>query len=176
MWDGHTTFRASGLAGCQRSVCGCVSVRLLGRSSSGGSGLILPGTPMTRLCGGTSRLTRAPAAMKLPFPMRTPGRMTAPPPITTSSSMVAPVVGSVEIVCGCLVLLGLLTRPAVAGLLCVIGTAIATTKVPILLKSGFWAMEDPSRTDFSMLMCLLFLLIVGGGRWSLDRLLSRGQG
>ncbi len=84
-----------------------------------------------------------------------------------------PFVGVVEIVCGALLLLGLLTRLGALLLLIDIGVAIATTKVPILLKSGFFAMEDPARTDYSMFMSLLFLLIVGAGWWSLDALLSR---
>lgn len=79
-----------------------------------------------------------------------------------------PFVGLVEIVCGLLLLLGLLTRLGAVLLLIDISVAIATTKVPILLKSGFFAMEDPARTDYSMLMSLLFLLLVGAGRWSLD--------
>ena len=87
--------------------------------------------------------------------------------------LTGPFVGVVEIVCGLLLLLGLLTRLGAILLLIDISVAIATTKVPILLKSGFFAMEDPARTDYSMLMSLLFLLIVGAGRWSLDALLSR---
>ncbi|MBZ5499337.1 MAG: DoxX family protein [Acidobacteriia bacterium] len=79
-----------------------------------------------------------------------------------------PFVGGVEIVCGLMLLMGLLTRLGAILLLIDISVAIATTKVPILLKSGFFAMEDPARTDYSMFMSLLFLLIVGGGRWSLD--------
>ncbi len=88
--------------------------------------------------------------------------------------VLGPFVGGVEIVCGALLIFGLLTRLASIPLLIDICFAIATTKVPILLKSGFWAMEDPARTDYSMLMSLLFLLAVGGGRWSLDRLFTRG--
>jgi hypothetical protein len=41
------------------------------------------------------------------------------------------------------------------------------------MKSGFFAMEDPARTDYAMLMSTAFLLIVGGGRWSLDRRYSK---
>lgn len=84
-----------------------------------------------------------------------------------------PFVGVVEIVCGLLLLLGLLTRLGAIPLLIDISVAIATTKVPILLKSGFFAMEDPARTDYSMFLSLLFLLIVGAGRWSLDAYLGR---
>ena len=36
------------------------------------------------------------------------------------------------------------------------------------IRSGFFAMEDPARTDYSMLMGLIFLAAVGAGRWSLD--------
>ena len=79
------------------------------------------------------------------------------------------IVGGLEIVCGALVLLGLWTRFAAVPLLAIIGTAIATTKVPILHHQGAWAMLHEARTDFSMALGLMFLLIVGGGAWALDR-------
>ncbi len=79
-------------------------------------------------------------------------------------------VGCVEIVCGVLVLLGLLTRLAAIPLTVVMLTAIATTKVPILLNTGFWSMAHEARTDFSMLLGSLFLLVVGAGPASLDAL------
>ncbi len=82
----------------------------------------------------------------------------------------APVVGAVEILCGALVILGLQMRTAAVPLLIVIGTAIATTKIPMLHHhGGVWAMLHESRTDFSMVLGLLFLLIVGPGSWSVDR-------
>jgi uncharacterized membrane protein YphA (DoxX/SURF4 family) len=49
--------------------------------------------------------------------------------------------------------------------------AIASTKVPILLSDGFWKMAHEARTDWSMLLGSLFLLIAGAGRCSLDALL-----
>ncbi len=84
-------------------------------------------------------------------------------------------VGAFEVVCGALVLLGLATRVAVLPLLVVICTAIVTTKVPELSRAGqgFWFMVSDARTDFSMLMSLLFLLIAGPGNWSLDSLLEK---
>jgi putative oxidoreductase len=82
--------------------------------------------------------------------------------------VMGPFVGIVEIVCGLLVLLGLRTRLAAVPLLCVISTAIVVTKIPILFKAGFWRMEDVGRTDYSMLMGLLFLLFAGSGSLSLD--------
>ena len=82
-------------------------------------------------------------------------------------------VGSFEIICGSLVLAGLLTRLAVIPLLVIMTTAILTTKVPILMKSGFWKMAHEARTDFAMFLGSLFLLIVGAGIFSLDALFSR---
>jgi putative oxidoreductase len=60
-------------------------------------------------------------------------------------------------------------------LLVVIMTAIATTKVPELFRvnQGFWFMVSDSRTDFAMLCSLLFLILAGGGAWSLDAVLGR---
>ena len=80
----------------------------------------------------------------------------------------APFVGGVEIVCGALLLLGLLTRLATIPLLIDIVVAIVTTKVPILIAKGFWPMEAAARADYAMLMGLLFLLVAGAGSWSLD--------
>jgi len=65
-------------------------------------------------------------------------------------------------------LVGLLTRLSAIPLIIDMLVAIATTKVPILLKDGFWAMAHEARTDWSMLLGLIFLLIFGGGVWSLD--------
>lgn len=82
--------------------------------------------------------------------------------------VMGPFVGTVEIVCGLLVLLGLRARLASIPLLCVISTAIVVTKIPILFKAGFWRMEDVGRTDYSMFMGLIFLLFAGSGSLSLD--------
>jgi uncharacterized membrane protein YphA (DoxX/SURF4 family) len=80
----------------------------------------------------------------------------------------APLVGAVEIICGILVVLGLFTRWAAVPLLAVILTAIFTTKIPMLHHAGIWAMLHEARTDFSMLLGLIFLLIAGAGSWSMD--------
>lgn len=90
-----------------------------------------------------------------------------------SPELLAPFVGGFEIVCGALILPGLFTRLAAIPLLTVMAVAIYTTKVPILLKSGFWKMAHEARTDFSMLMGALFLLIVGAGAWSVDARLGK---
>lgn len=85
----------------------------------------------------------------------------------------APFVGVVEILCGSLLMLGLLTRLAAIPLLIDISVAIITTKIPMLAKSGFWATVHEARTDYCMWLGSLFLLMVGAGSWSLDACLSR---
>jgi len=80
----------------------------------------------------------------------------------------APFVGVVEIVFGALIIVGLLTRLSAIPLLIDISVAIATTKIPMLLEKGFWAAAPEARTDFAMLLGLIFLLTVGGGSLSLD--------
>ena len=80
-----------------------------------------------------------------------------------------PFVGSFEIICGILVLLGLFTRLAVIPLIIIMLVAIATTKLDLLANEGFWAMLHGSRTDWCMLLGSIFLLIKGGGKWSADR-------
>jgi putative oxidoreductase len=59
--------------------------------------------------------------------------------------------------------------------------ALVSTKLPILLgrdvwmfhlpqmsRYGFWSMLHEARADLDMLLGCIYLLIVGGGRWSLD--------
>ena len=105
-----------------------------------------------------------------------------------SPEVMAPFVGGVEIVCGRLILLGIGTRLAAVPLLIDISVAILSTKVPVLLGHGFWGFQLPklefygvwstlheARTDFSMWLGLVYLLIVGAGAWSLDASISRRQ-
>jgi putative oxidoreductase len=80
----------------------------------------------------------------------------------------APFVGVVEIVCGLLVIVGFLTRLVATPLVIDISVAIATTKIPMLAKDGFWGTMHEARTDLCMLLGSLFLIAVGSGRLSLD--------
>jgi uncharacterized membrane protein YphA (DoxX/SURF4 family) len=84
-------------------------------------------------------------------------------------------VGTFEILCGLLLLLGIGTRLVSIPLLIVIMTAIGTTKIPELFRAnqGFWYMVSDARTDFAMFCCLVFLISVGGGNWSLDAGLAK---
>jgi len=100
--------------------------------------------------------------------------------------VLGPFVGVVETVCGALIILGFCTRLAAIPLIVIMIVAIVSTKVPILLgrdfwifhlpklaRYGFWSMAHEARTDFDMLLGALYLLIEGGGLWSLDALLVR---
>lgn len=81
-------------------------------------------------------------------------------------------VASFEIVCGVLIVLGLLTRLAVLPTITIMLVAIFSTKIPMLSEEGFWSMAHAARTDFSMLLGSLYLLIVGAGPLSVDAILS----
>jgi uncharacterized membrane protein YphA (DoxX/SURF4 family) len=100
----------------------------------------------------------------------------------------APFVGTVETVCGALLLVGLFSRLAAIPLLVDISVAILSMKIPILAAHGFWtftlaklprygflSMTHEARADFSMLLGLIFLLIMGAGAWSLDAMFVRGR-
>jgi uncharacterized membrane protein YphA (DoxX/SURF4 family) len=100
--------------------------------------------------------------------------------------VMGPFVAVVETVCGLLILAGLLTRLAAVPLIIDMLVAIASTKLPILVghgyflfanpsvsKAGLWSMLHEARTDLSMLLGSIFLLLVGAGGRSLDAVLSR---
>jgi len=103
-----------------------------------------------------------------------------------AQEVLGPFVGVVEIAAGTLVLLGLLTRLAALVLWINISVAIVSTKIPILLGHGFWLFSNPKlprygfwsmahevRTDFSMWLGCLFLILVGAGPLSLYAVLRR---
>jgi uncharacterized membrane protein YphA (DoxX/SURF4 family) len=90
--------------------------------------------------------------------------------------ILAPFVGVVEIVSGAAVLLNLYTGEAAILLLCVIATALVTTKLPILIghsigpfrppaalaHHGLLAFLHEARADLSMLFCLVAILLDAG--------------
>lgn len=95
-------------------------------------------------------------------------------------------VGSFEIVAGVLILYGFLTRAGALATITIMTIAIVVTKIPMafgesfgpfvlrdLSRYGFWSMAHEMRTDFVMWLGSLFLLIKGGGGYSLDRTLYR---
>jgi putative oxidoreductase len=95
--------------------------------------------------------------------------------------LLGPFVGVIETLCGALIIVGLLTRLAAVPLIIIMLVAIVSTKIPILLGRGFltfslphvarygpWSMLHEARADFCMLLGAIYLLIVGGGGWSVD--------
>jgi putative oxidoreductase len=86
-----------------------------------------------------------------------------------------PFVGTFEITCGILILIGLLTRFAAIPLIIIMLVAIGTTKAAVLANDGLWEMLHGSRTDWAMLLGSIFLLIKGGGKWSLDNSIAQSK-
>ena len=84
------------------------------------------------------------------------------------AAFMAPFAGVTEIVCGALLIVGLWVRLAAVPLLIVILTAICTTKIPTMMEKGFWAAAHDGRADFCMLMGLVYLLLYGAGKYSLE--------
>ena len=93
-------------------------------------------------------------------------------------------VGSVEVVAGTMLIVGLFTRLATIPLMIDMLVAVATTKVPLLFgpgpepvaaipKTGLWAFAYQARLDLTMLTACAYLLVVGAGLWSLDAFLAR---
>ncbi len=90
-----------------------------------------------------------------------------------SPEFLGPFVGSFETLCGVLILLGLLTRLASIPTILIMFVALVTTKAGIFADQGFWEMMHASRTDWSMLLGSVFLLIRGGGYYSVDYKIQR---
>ena len=87
-------------------------------------------------------------------------------------AFLASFVASFEIVCSILVLAGFSIRISAIPLLIVITTAIVTTKIPILINKGFWPMAHEARIDFALTLLLIFLLIYGSGKLSVDHIIQ----
>lgn len=84
-------------------------------------------------------------------------------------------VATFEILCGILLLAGFVVRLSSIPLLIIMFTAIVSTKIPILVNEGFWYMAHASRTDFAMTMLLIYLIIYGAGKYSLDALMLKNK-
>ena len=94
-------------------------------------------------------------------------------------------VALLEIVGGILLMTGFLTRLISVPFVIEMLVAIASTKIALYLGTsplplppapptvGIWAVLHEIRSDYAQIMSVLFLGIVGPGRWSLDALFSR---
>ena len=93
-------------------------------------------------------------------------------------------VACLEIVGGLLLLSGLLTRLIAVPFIVEMIVAILSTKValylgtsplplpPALPRVGMWAVLHEVRSEYAQIMTVLFLLVNGPGRWSLDAVLQ----
>lgn len=96
-------------------------------------------------------------------------------------------VAGLEIVGGVLLLSGLMTRLIAIPFVFEMIVAILSTKISLYLgtsplplpavppKVGMWAVLHEVRSEYAQLLTVLFLMINGPGRWSLDALLSRRE-
>jgi len=82
-------------------------------------------------------------------------------------------VGTTEILCGLLLLIGCYARAAAVPLLTIMIVALFSTKLPILLEDGWWTMAHAARTDFCMTVGCVFILLRGAGALSMDNWSSR---
>lgn len=89
--------------------------------------------------------------------------------------------GVFEIICGVMILAGLLVRLATLPMIVDMIGALVITKVPLLWGSaplypkegGFWDFFHEGRLEIAMLCGSIFLLIVGAGGYSLDGRMKR---
>jgi uncharacterized membrane protein YphA (DoxX/SURF4 family) len=94
-------------------------------------------------------------------------------------------VACIEIVGGLLLLSGLMTRLIAVPFIFEMIVAILSTKISLYLgtsplplpaappKIGVWAVLHEVRSEYAQLLTVMFLMINGPGRWSLDALLNR---
>lgn len=97
-------------------------------------------------------------------------------------------VGVLEIAGGVLLITGFLTRLIAVPFIIQMLVAILSTKISLYLGTsplplppappqvGFWAVLHETRSDYAQIMTVIFLLIAGPGRWSLDALMARKEG
>ena len=102
------------------------------------------------------------------------------------AELMGPFVGFLELFFGIFILLGFLTRISSIPLIIIMLVAIFSTKIPILIghdfagfslrelsRYGFWSFSHETRTDWAMLLSSIYILFIGGGRWSFDFLIEK---
>lgn len=96
-------------------------------------------------------------------------------------------IGALEIIGGICLILGLFTNLFAFIFLIEMLVAFLSTKIsmyhgtsPLALppsppQTGFWAVVHESRSEVSQFLAMLFLLITGPGKWSLDHFFSKDK-
>jgi putative oxidoreductase len=89
----------------------------------------------------------------------------------------APFVAGVELICGALLILGLGTRPAAALLSGVMIVALGTAAIPEHHVTASWKglLDFLYLPEWLLLLLLVWLLLAGAGRASLDAMLDKRQ-
>jgi uncharacterized membrane protein YphA (DoxX/SURF4 family) len=138
-------------------------------------------TVLVRIMAGAVFLSEG--VIKFVFTNQGVGRFTRlgfPHPALTASF-----VGGLEIVGGCLLIAGLLTRLAALTFVVEMVVAILSTKISLYMgtsplplppsppRVGFWAVLHETRSDWAQLLTCWYLAAVGPGPWSLGALLRR---
>lgn len=94
-------------------------------------------------------------------------------------------IGTLEIVGGILLIAGLLTRLIAVPFIIEMIVAMLCTKVSLYFgtsplppppappKMGIWGVLHDIRSDYAQIMVVIFLLIAGPGKWSLDAYFAR---
>ncbi len=94
-------------------------------------------------------------------------------------------IGYLEIFGGLLLITGLMTRAIAIPFVGEMIVAVLSTKISLYLGTsplplppappqiGFWAVLHEIRSDYAQILTVIFLLINGPGKWSLDAVLQR---
>jgi putative oxidoreductase len=85
------------------------------------------------------------------------------------AEIMAPLVGTFEIIFGFFILVGFVTRLAAIPQIIIMLTALATTKLSLISEKGLLTFSHDARNDLLMLFGLIFLLIKGSGATSIDQ-------
>src|SRR5215813_6105417 len=99
--------------------------------------------------------------------------------------LTATAIGGLEIVGGLLLLAGLTTRLIAIPFIAEMIVAILSTKISLFLGTsplplppappqvGLWAVLHEIRSEYAQMLTVLFLMVNGPGKWSLDALLPK---